>query len=101
MFRKKSFFKVVFFVFVAYTIYLLVNKNSIIYEHLTNKKPTLHTLQQDIDTTNKQVATMSTQLDNMQKSMKSASDQAAAAKASLQSIGSGNYNSIIPVRSTK
>lgn len=101
MFRKRDFLKLVFFVLVGLLAYLLVNKNTILYEHLTNKHPTVHTLQQDIDKTNKEVTKMSKQLDDMQNSMKSAGDQAAAAKASLQSIGSGGYNTVIPVRSTK
>jgi len=86
---------------VLFIAYLVLRRNTLIYEHLSNKKPTVHTLQQDIDETNEKVAKMATQLNNMQSSMKNAGDQAAAAKASLQSIGSGNYNSIIPVRSTK
>lgn len=101
MFRKKSFLKIIFVGLVVFIGYLILHKNTLICEHLSNKKPTVHTLQQDIDKTNEQVSKMATQLNNMQSSMKSAGDQAAAAKASLQSIGSGNYNSIIPVRSTK
>jgi hypothetical protein len=101
MFRKKTFLQLVFYGLVIFLGYLVFNKNTLIYEHLTNKKPTVHTLQLDIDKTNEKVSKMATQLDSMQTTMKSAGDQAAAAKASLQSIGSGNYNSIIPVRSTK
>ena len=101
MFRKRSFLKLVFFVLIVFIVYLLINKNTIVYEHLTNKKPTVHTLQQDVDKTNEKVTKMGEQLDSMQSSMKSAGDQAAAAKASLQSIASGGYNTVIPVRSTK
>ena len=81
---------------------MVYNRDMIIAEHLTNKSPTLFSLQKELDETNKKVSNLNTEFESMQKTMKSAGDQAAAAQASLKAIPKG-YNNVIPTsgQSTK
>jgi hypothetical protein len=93
---------------VALTVYMVVNKEWFIREHmadkppsLTEKKeaaPTLYSINKKIESTEKKIDELSAKFGNVNTKMEAQSQQAAAAKAALDSIPSAGYNNIIPTR---
>jgi peptidoglycan hydrolase CwlO-like protein len=80
---------------------MIRNRDWFIREHLTNgpeKKeaaPTLYSLNKKLESTEKKVDELTTQFKKTNEQMQAQSQQAAAAKASLDAIPTG-YNDIIP-----
>ena len=77
---------------------MISNREYFIREHLTNKNPTLLTLQKDVDETNKKVKDLDHEFQEMKTQGQAQSAQAAAAMASLKAIPAGTPNKIIPTR---
>lgn len=94
---KKTFLIVAIFV-IVWTLYMISNREYFIREHLTNKNPTLLTLQKDVDETNKKVKDLDHEFQEMKTQGQAQSAQAAAAMASLKAIPAGTPNKIIPTR---
>ncbi len=65
-------------------VYLLNNKDSIIREHLTEKEPTLFSLEKDIEDTNEKVDTLRKEFDQMRNQASAQASQAAAARAQIE-----------------
>jgi hypothetical protein len=104
MFRKKYMIYALIGL-VALTLYMIANKEWFIREHLTDaappeKKepaPTLYSINKKLESTEKKVDELATQFKETNERMQAQSQQAAAAKASLDAIPTG-YNNIIPTK---
>ena len=66
--------------------YVLVNKDSIIREHLTSAPPTLQSLNKDIEKTNTKLAKLTKDFNDMKQQASAQAADAAAAKAQLAAI---------------
>jgi hypothetical protein len=64
-------------------IYVLVNKDSIIQEHLTSGPPTLLTLQNDTKDLDSRLSDLKSQFDDMSKKAKEGADASAQARAQI------------------
>ena len=104
MFLKKKGYLILFVVLVVLTICMIANKDWFIREHLTaapedtKKKeapPTLYSLNKKLESTEKKVDELNAQFKKTNEQMQAQSQQAAAAKASLDAIPTG-YNDVIP-----
>lgn len=98
MFSKKRLYLLAMVVLTAWTVYMFTNKEYFIREHLSNPKPTLSSLQKDLDETNKKLDELNTDYQQLKERGQAQSSQAAAAAAALQAIPSGSANTIIPTR---
>jgi len=83
-----------------WTLYMIRNRDWFIREHLTDtpKKeapPTLYSLNKKLESTEKKVDELNSQFKKTNDQMQAQSQQAAAAKASLDAIPTG-YNNVIP-----
>lgn len=76
----------VFWIVLVFTVIVIFNKQAFIKEHLANQKPTLDSLQKEIDTTQKKLATLTADFNAMKSQAQSQASVAAAAKAQLESI---------------
>ncbi len=103
MFTRKKVFLIVGIFLIGWIVYAVSNKDYYIREHLSNQKPTLFTLQKDLDETNKKLQELNTDYQNLKTQGQAQGAQAAAAMASLKAIPSGSPNKIIPTngQSTK
>ena len=97
MFTKKKLYLIALVVVVLWTVYVFVNKEYFIQEHLTNNNPTLFTLQSGLDGTNTKLDTLNKEFQNMKSVAQAQGAQAAAAQASLNAIPTG-VNDVIPTR---
>lgn len=95
--KKQNLYWIALGILVVWFLYAVVNKEYFVQEHLTNNNPTLYSLQKDLETTNKSLTDLKTEVDNMKKVAQTQGQQAAAAQASLGTIASG-YNDIIPTK---
>lgn len=104
MFRKK--YMIYIFIGLALlTGYMIKNKEWFIREHLTDappteKKeapPTLYSINKKLESTEKKVDQLAEQFKKTNDQMQAQSQQAAAAKASLDAIPTG-YNNVIPTK---
>ena len=75
-----------------------MNKEHFIQEHLTNKNPTLSSLQKDLDDTNQKLEALNKDYQNLKTQGQAQSAQAAGAMASLNAIPAASPNTIIPTR---
>lgn len=98
MFQRKKLFLIGAVFMIGWTIYMILNKEHFINEHLTNQNPTLVTLQKEIDETNKKLEVLNTDYQSLKQQGQAQGSQAAAAMASLKAIPSGSPNTIIPTR---
>lgn len=98
MFSRKKLYLVLSIFMVSWTLYMFLNKEHFIAEHLTNQTPTLFTLQKDLDETNENLKALTASVDAMKQQGQAQSNQAAGALASLQAIPAGGINNIIPTR---
>lgn len=98
MFNRKKTLLIVGIFLVAWTVYMFLNREHFVAEHLTNKNPTLFTLQKDLDETKKELKDLKTDYTNLKTQGQAQSSQAAAAMASLKAIPAGSTNTIIPTR---
>lgn len=96
MFSRKKMYLIVAVFLIGWTFYTMLNREHFIREHLSNKNPTLFTLQKELDETNKQLQALNTDYQNLKSQGQAQSSQAAAAMASLKAIPSGSPNKIIP-----
>jgi Tfp pilus assembly protein FimV len=88
-----------------WTLYMIRNRDWFIREHLTDtpdakKKdapPTLYSLNKKLESTESKVDELNAQFKKTNDQMQAQSQQAAAAKASLDAIPTG-YNNVIPTR---
>jgi Tfp pilus assembly protein FimV len=105
MFPKKKLYPILFIGLVVLTICMIANRDWFIREHLTDapddkKKeapPTLYSLNKKLESTEKKVDELNAQFKKTNDQMQAQSQQAAAAKASLDAIPTG-YNNVIPTR---
>jgi len=100
MFPKKKLYLILFIGLVILTICMIANKDWFIREHLTDTPtksapPTLYSLNKKMESTEKKVDELSAQFKKTNDQMQAQSQQAAAAKASLDAIPTG-YNNVIP-----
>lgn len=95
MFSRKKLYLLTLVVVVAWTVYVFMNKEYFIQEHLTNNNPTLFSLQAGLDDTNTKLDTLNQDVQNMKSVAQAQGQQAAAAQASLQAIPTG-VNDVIP-----
>lgn len=98
MFGRKKTLLLVAGILIVLTIYMILNREHFVAEHLTNKNPTLFTLQKDLDETNEKLKTLNDDYQNLKTQGQAQSSQAAAAMASLKAIPAGSTNTIIPTR---
>jgi hypothetical protein len=89
MFTKKKLYLIALLIVVAWTVYMIMNKEHFIQEHLTNSNPTLFTLQTGLDETNTKLDTLNKEFQNMKSVAQAQGAQAAAAQASLNAIPTG------------
>lgn len=97
MFGRKKLYLLALVVVVIWTIYVFMNKEYFIQEHLTNSNPTLFSLQSGLDDTNTKLDTLTTDVQNMKSVAQAQGQQAAAAQASLNAIPTG-VNDVMPTR---
>lgn len=95
MFAKKKLYLIALVVVVIWTVYVFMNKEYFIQEHLTNNNPTLFSLQSGLDDTNTKLDALNADVQNMKTVAQAQGQQAAAAQASLQAIPTG-VNDVIP-----
>jgi len=98
MFSRKKTFLIVAIFLIGWTVYMFANREHFVREHLTNKNPTLFSLQKDLEETNKKLDELNTDYQNLKQQGQAQTSQAAAAMAALKSIPSGSPNTIIPTR---
>lgn len=98
MFPRKRLYLLVAVVLIVWTLYMVTNREHFIREHLSNKNPTLSSLQLDIDSVNKELQDLKTDYQSLKQQGQAQSAQAAAAAAALQAIPAGSPNTIIPTR---
>jgi hypothetical protein len=98
MFSRSKTFLIVAVFLIVLTTYMFLNREHFVREHLTNKNPTLFTLQKEIDETNEKLEALNTDYQNLKQQGQAQTSQAAAAMASLKAIPSGSPNTIIPTR---
>jgi hypothetical protein len=85
--RQKDSMSIVLFVgLVILTVYVIVNKNTIIKEHLTSGPPTLFTLQKDVKETDDKITKLQKEFEDMKAQAGAQAQQAAAAKAQLTAL---------------
>jgi uncharacterized coiled-coil DUF342 family protein len=77
---------------------MFFNREHFVAEHLTNKNPTLFTLQKELDETNKKLQELNADYQSLKSQGQAQSSQAAAAMASLKAIPAGSTNTVIPTR---
>ncbi len=97
MFTKKKGYILLAIFMIAWTSYMIVNKEYFIREHLSNQNPSLFSIQKDLDTTNENVKELNDTVQAMKQQGQAQSNQAAGALASLQAIPGGGPNMILPV----
>lgn len=103
MFSKKRLYVFAIGVLLYWTLYMIRNRDWFIREHLTDtpddkKKeapPTLYSLNKKLESTEKKVDELNAQFKKTNDQMQAQSQQAAAAKASLDAIPTG-YNNVLP-----
>lgn len=71
------------FVLVGLLLFMIVNKDYVIREHLTSGPPTLVTLQKDTEDLQNQITQLSNSVTQMKQQAQSQASQANAAKAQL------------------
>jgi hypothetical protein len=98
MFGKRKTLLLVAGILIVATIYMFLNREHFVAEHLTNKNPTLFTLQKELDETNQKLQELNADYQSLKSQGQAQSSQAAAAMASLKAIPSGSTNTIIPTR---
>ena len=98
MFPKKRLYQLLMIVLLSWTVYMIANKEYFIREHLTTKNPTLFTLQNQIDTVDKDLQALKADYNSLKQQGQAQSSQAAAAMASLKAIPTASPNTIIPTR---
>jgi chromosome segregation ATPase len=98
MFPKKKLYILATIVLIVWTLYVITNREHFIREHLSNKNPTLASLQLDIDSVNKELQELKTDYQSLKQQGQAQSSQAAAAAAALQAIPAASPNTIIPTR---
>ena len=83
---------------VVLTIFMIMNKDWIIREHLANSTtvPTVYSLDKRLEETEKKVDELSTKFNQTTSQMQVQSQQAAAAQATLQAIPTG-YATSVPI----
>lgn len=96
MFSRKKLYLIALVILAYWTYYMFANREYFVREHLTSK-PTLQSIEKKLDETNKKVDNLAAQFQKQNDQMQAQSQQAAAAKASLDAINTG-YNNVIPVR---
>lgn len=94
MFPKRKMYIGLFGIMVAWLIYMIVNKDWFVREHLTST-PTLESISKQLADTNEKIDTLSSHMKSVNDQVSAQSQQAAAAKASLDAISTG-YNNILP-----
>lgn len=77
---------------------MFANKEHFVIEHLTNSKPTLFSIQKDLDETNKKLEVLNSDYQNLKSQGQAQTSQAASAMAALKAIPSASTNTIIPTR---
>ena len=97
MFSRKKLYLLALVVVVIWTIYVFMNKEYFIQEHLTNNNPTLFSLQAGLDDTNTKLDALNQDVQNMKSVAQAQGQQAAAAQASLNAIPTG-VNDVMPTR---
>ena len=103
MFPKKKLYPILLVGLIVLTICMIANRDWFIREHLTDtpddkKKeapPTLYSLNKKLESTEKKVDELNAQFKKTNDQMQAQSQQAAAAKASLDAIPTG-YNNVLP-----
>jgi len=103
MFPKKKLYPILLVGLIVLTICMIANRDWFIREHLTDtpddkKKeapPTLYSLNKKLESTEKKVDELTAQFKKTNDQMQAQSQQAAAAKASLDAIPTG-YNNVLP-----
>jgi hypothetical protein len=82
--KRKDIFRAGFVVILwILVVYVVLNKETIVYEHLTSGPPTLLTLQKDTEDLQGQITTLNNTVAQMTQQAQAQSSQAAAAKAQL------------------
>lgn len=82
--KRKDIFRIGFVTILwILVVYVALNRDTIIYEHLTSGPPTLLTLQKDTVDLQSQITTLNNTVTQMTQQAQSQSSQAAAAKAQL------------------
>ncbi len=83
---------------IAWTVYMITNREHFIREHLSNPNPTLASLQLDLDTVNSDLQELKADYQQLKQQGQAQGAQAAAAAASLQAIPAASPNTIVPTR---
>ncbi len=106
MFAKKRLYILALGIVLLWTYYVFTNKNRFIREHLTDTStlskpskapPTTYAIESQLKKTDAKIDALQAQFKKMTDQIEAQSQQAAAAKASLDAIPTG-YNDVIPVR---
>lgn len=88
--KRKEIFRIGFVTILwMLVVYVVLNKETIIYEHLTSGPPTLLTLQKDTVDLQGQLSTLNNTVTQMTQQAQAQSSQAAAAKAQLSAAKMG------------
>lgn len=98
MFLQKNVYLLAAMAMIGWTVYMMMNKEHFIREHLSNPTPTLVTLQKEIDETNKKLQDLNDDYQDLKKRGQAQGSQAAAAIASLQAIPAASPNTVLPTR---
>ena len=83
---KYWYLRILFGLLLVILIYFLVNKDSVITEHLANGPPTLLTLQNDTKELDKRITTLKADFDKMSAQAKQGADAAATARAQISTL---------------
>lgn len=106
MFAKKRLYIFALVIVLIWTYYVFMNKDKFIREHLTDtpstvsvsrRPPTTYAIESQLKKTDAKIDALQAEFKKMNDQMEAQSQQAAAAKASLDAISTG-YNDVIPVR---
>lgn len=82
--KRKDIFRIGFVTILwILVVYVVLNKETIVYEHLTSGPPTLLTLQADTQDLQNQITTLNNTVTQMTQQAQSQASQASAAKAQL------------------
>jgi hypothetical protein len=98
MFGKRKTLLLVAGILTVLTIYMFLNREHFVAEHLTNKNPTLFSIQKELDETNQKLQELNADYQSLKSQGQAQSSQAAAAMASLKAIPAASTNTVIPTR---
>lgn len=84
--KRQGILFVLFIIGVFLATYALANKKRLVREYLTSPPPTVTSLQQELEATQKKLDTLNNEFQTMKTQAQAQAQEAAAAKASLAAI---------------